>query len=146
MSKERYNQIIDEAYDNYKKDQNGIIGSDWTYRLSNSSGHDLFRLYTKEEFVEKCKKDPKFWSEWTLSEKWGLKIEERELSWEERRDLLTPSQYDGTALNKYGKEDCGFGDISPFTDKVIHYWLDLHNIPTKLITITYNNETIESYE
>jgi hypothetical protein len=68
------------------------------------------------------------------------------LSWEERRDLLTPEQYDGTALNKYGHKDCGFGYISPFTDKVIHYWMNLHNIPTKLITVTYNNKTIESYE
>jgi hypothetical protein len=95
---------------------------------------------TKDEFINKCKTDPEF------SEKWGLKIEERELSWEERRDLLTPEQYDGTALNKYGHKDCDFGDISPFTDKVIHYWMNLHNIPTKLITITYNDKTIESYE
>ena len=130
MSKERYNQIIDEVYKNYfliKSMEKGPFGI---------SG----LILPKEEFINNCKTNPEF------SEKWGLKIEERELSWEERRDLLTPSQYDGTALNKYGKEDCRFGDISPFTDKVIHYWLDLHNIPTKLITLTYNNETIESYE
>jgi hypothetical protein len=95
---------------------------------------------TKKEFIDKCKTDTEF------SKRWGLKLEERELSWEDRRDLLTPNQYDGTELNKYSKEDCGFGYISPFTDKVIHYWLDLHNIPTKLIILTYNNETIESYE
>ena len=125
MSKERYHQIIDEVYDNYRA----------KVKLSQIPT-DL----TKEEFVELCKNDI------TFSVYWGLKIEERELSWEDRRDLLTPNQYDGTELNKYSKEDCGFGYISPFTDKVIHYWLDLHNIPTKLITITYNNETIESYE
>ena len=125
MNKERYNQIIDEAYDNYRA----------KVKLSQIPT-DL----TKEEFVELCKNDI------TFSVYWGLKIEERELSWEDRRDLLTPNQYDGTELNKYSKEDCGFGYISPFTDKVIHYWLDLHNIPTKLITLTYNNETIESYE
>jgi hypothetical protein len=125
MSKERYHQIIDEVYDNYRA----------KVKLSQIPT-DL----TKEEFVELCKNDI------TFSVYWGLKIEERELSWEDRRDLLTPNQYDGTELNKYSKEDCGFGYISPFTDKVIHYWLDLHNIPTKLITLTYNNETIESYE
>ena len=125
MNKERYNQIIDEAYDNYRA----------KVKLSQIPT-DL----TKEEFVELCKNDI------TFSVYWGLKLEERELSWEDRRDLLTPNQYDGTELNKYSKEDCGFGYISPFTDKVIHYWLDLHNIPTKLITLTYNNETIESYE
>jgi len=93
---------------------------------------------TQEEFINKCKTYPEL--------KWGLKIEERELSWEERRDLLTPEQYDGTALNKYGHKDCGFGYISPFTDKVIPYWMNLHNIPTKQITLTYNDKTIESYE
>jgi hypothetical protein len=125
MSKERYNQIIDEAYDNYRA----------KVKLSQIPT-DL----TKEEFVELCKNDI------TFSVYRGLKLEERELIWEERRDLLTPEQYDGTALNKYGHKDCGFGDISPFTDKVIHYWMNLHNIPTKLITITYNDKTIESYE
>jgi hypothetical protein len=124
MNKERYDQIIDETYENYESQQTNMF----------------IPIWSQDEFINKIKTDSKF------SETWGLKIEERELSWEERRDLLTPSQYDGTALNKYGKEDCGFGDISPFTDKVIHYWLDLHNIPTKLITLTYNNETIESYE
>ena len=132
MNKERYNQIIDEVYKNYKTENQ---------KLADVIGHGFHggRL-TQDEFINKCKTDSYF------SEKWGLQIEERELSWENRRDLLTPSQYDGTALNKYGKEDCRFGDISPFTDKVIHYWLDLHNIPTKLITLTYNNEKIESYE
>ena len=125
MNKERYNQIIDEAYDNYRA----------KVKLSQIPT-DL----TKEEFVELCKNDI------TFSVYRGLKLEERELIWEERRDLLTPEQYDGTALNKYGHKDCGFGDISPFTDKVIHYWMNLHNIPTKLITITYNDKTIESYE
>jgi hypothetical protein len=125
MNKERYNQIIDEVYDNYRA----------KVKLSQIPT-DL----TKEEFVELCKNDI------TFSVYRGLKLEERELIWEERRDLLTPEQYDGTALNKYGHKDCGFGDISPFTDKVIHYWMNLHNIPTKLITITYNDKTIESYE
>jgi thymidylate synthase len=53
-----------DAYENYKKDQNGIIGSDWTYRLSTPSGHDLFRLYTKEEFINKIKTDDKFAKKW----------------------------------------------------------------------------------
>lgn len=136
MSNERYNQIIDNAYNNYT--QTKIIKTDSGETHISPSGH--YNGMTKEQFINKIKMNPEF------SEKWGLKIGERELSWENRRDLLTPNQYDGTSLNKYGKEDCGFGYISPFTDKVIHYWLDLHNIPTKLITLIYNNEKIESYE
>lgn len=137
MSKERYNQIIDEVYENYQKEMLYHPEENW---LDNGVGEKSYRQLTQEEFINKCKTDNEF------SERWGLEIEERELSWENRRDLLTPNQYDGTSLNKYGKEDCGFGYISPFTDKMIHYWLDLHNIPTKLITLIYNKETIESYE
>lgn len=137
MSKERYNQIIDEVYENYQKEMLYHSEENW---LDNGVGEKSYRQLTQEEFINKCKTDNEF------SERWGLEIEERELSWENRRDLLTPNQYDGTSLNKYGKEDCGFGYISPFTDKMIHYWLDLHNIPTKLITLIYNKETIESYE
>jgi hypothetical protein len=63
------------------------------------------QITTKEEFINKCKTDVEF------SDKWGLEIEERELSDDE---------------------------------------LNIFNLfkqnPTKLITITYNNETIEIYE
>jgi len=135
MNKE---QIINEVYENYL--------NEWTFEKYPNDGSVYsvepikVKEHSKEQFVYRCKTNLEF------SERWGLKIEERELSWEERRDLLTPSQYDGTALNKYGKEDCRFGDISPFTDKVIHYWLDLHNIPTKQITLEYKQEKIYYYE
>jgi hypothetical protein len=150
MSKEQQ-ELLDEAYENYCKitPSEQVIGSDlnplknsmtWKRKTDYSSGYPIYERLTKEEFINKIKTDDEF------AKKWGLSIQERELSWEERRDLLTPEQYDGTALNKYGHKDCGFGDISPFTDKVIHYWMNLHNIPTKLITISYNDQTIESYE
>jgi hypothetical protein len=136
MDKEQQ-KLLDEAYENYTQ-TNIVKNDDGTETHTSPAGH--YNGMTKEGFINKIKTHPEF------SEKWGLKIEERELSWEERRDLLTPEQYDGTALNKYGHKDCGFGYISPFTDKVIHYWMNLHNIPTKQITLTYNNTTIESYE
>jgi thymidylate synthase len=41
-----------------------------------------------------------------------------EIPWEERREMLT----DPSDIRE-------FGNISPFTDKVINYWLDLKNIP-----------------
>jgi hypothetical protein len=110
MNKEKYNQIIDEVYKNYfliKSMEKGPFGI---------SG----LILPKEEFINNCKTNPEF------SEKWGLKIEERELSLEERRKLA-----------KYDSEF-----VSPMT---VESW-DRNNIPTKLITLTYNNETIESYE
>ena len=37
-------------------------------------------------------------------------------------------------------------NVSPFMEKQLSSMLDKENIPTKLITLTYNNEKIESYE
>ena len=70
MNKERYNQIIDDAYENYKTENQ---------KLADVIGHGFHggRL-TQDEFINKCKTDSYF------SETWGLKIEERELSLEER--------------------------------------------------------------
>lgn len=103
MSNEKHNQIIDEAYDNYRA----------KVKLSQIPT-DL----TKEEFVELCKNDI------TFSVYWGLKIEERELSLDERMKIWQ-NQQDGRSY-------------------FIMELLD--NIPTKLITTTYNNEIIESYD
>jgi hypothetical protein len=80
-------------------------------------------LLSKEEFINKCKTDQEF------SEKWGLTIKERELSLEERKKLM--------------KEDTEFYCRN---DAEIELYLAIENIPTKLITITYNDKTIESYE
>ena len=66
-------------------------------------------------FINKCKTDPEF------SEKWGLKIEERELTWEESNEYYNNHQ----------------------SLKVPYLGL---KVPTKAITVTYNDKTIESYE
>ena len=85
-----------------------------------------YRQYAKEEFINKCKTDSEF------SERWGLKIEERELSLEERYDWFTKTYNKNLtrSTNQYDMEDI----------------LNTNNIPTKSITITYNDKTIESYE
>ena len=112
MNKE---QIIDEAYENYCKSFDAQSEIE-----SHSFDTDPM---TKIMFVEKIKN-----LDW-FSEKWELKIEERELSLEER--------------TKYKmKRDNIARTIAPYT----HQILNNSNIPTKLITLTYNNETIESYE
>ena len=119
MNKE---QIIDEAYENYT--QTKIIKTDGGETHISPIGH--YNGMTKLQFINKCKTDSEF------SEKWGLKIEERELSFEERHMLWDDE----------GKE----ANVSPFMEKQLSSMLDKENIPTKLITLTYNNETIESYE
>jgi len=84
--------------------------------------YDVTYWLTKEEFINKCKTDTEF------SEEWGLKIEERELSKEERVALIQP--YGMDALIPKAREE----------------WMKRNNIPTKLITVTYKDKTIESYE
>ena len=122
---------IDEAYENYLK------GGDIKWLKQEEVDTPIGKMnipipYTKEEFINKCKTDTEF------SEKWGLKIEERELSWKERVEIARKT------LSK--EEFFEYGNLSPFTTPIITYWLNQNNIPTKLITVTYNNETIEVYE
>ena len=104
-------QIIDEAYENYET------------KTEIMRGHGFHgTLLSQEEFINKCKSDIEF------SEKWGLKIEERELSEGDRGLLLQPLGLD--PLTKEGRD---------------RLWKE-NNLPTKVITIIYNDKTIESYE
>ena len=128
MNKE---QIIDEAYENYNKEiiRQREIQKEEVNRLRSQGKRvrvNLIELLTKEEFINKIKTDSEF------SEKWGLKIEERELSFEERHMLWDDE----------GKE----ANVSPYMEKQLSSMLDKENIPTKLITLTYNNEIIEIHE
>ena len=68
MNKERYNQIIDEAYENYKSTtlESDMKKSAWELTVQSMSGKKF--IISQEEFINKCKTDPEF------SEKWGLKI------------------------------------------------------------------------
>ena len=76
--------LIDEAYENYTKSLIDSItfserGKHFKSNgLEFNSGYPNYIHYTKEEFINKCKTDQDF------SEKWGLTIEEREVSLEER--------------------------------------------------------------
>lgn len=54
---------------------------------------------------------------------------ERELTWEERRDLLTEDQRRGKVPDKNGLYQGDFGDLSPHTVIMIHYFCDCHGIP-----------------
>jgi hypothetical protein len=116
MNKEQ-EELLDEAYENFVKS------------IENNRPEGYVRkVMTKSEFMKESNFNKDF------REYWGLKIEERELSWKERSKLLSTEQF------------YEFGFLSPFTDVIINYYLNQKNIPTKLIRITYNDKTIESYE
>ena len=119
--KERYNQIIDEAYCNYK-----IL----THK-ENERNHPMKYVsgvnhLTETSFIQMCKIDSDF------SKKWGLKIEERELNAIERMEYYS---------KQYMKED-----ESMSIDELLKVDYEGLNIPTKLITITYQENKIEVYE
>ena len=54
---------------------------------------------------------------------------ERELTWEERVNMLTEDQRRGNVPAKNGVYQGDYGYLSPFTDKIIHYFCDLHGVP-----------------
>ena len=130
--------IIEECYNSYLKADKDSF--DRWLRLD-SSIVAKWTPYTQKEFINKIKTEPKF------SEKWGLKIEERELSFEERWDLSEKYGY-RKKVGEMPSETETFNGVnereefnSMMNDPVMST-----NLPTKLITLTYNNETIESYE
>ena len=109
MNNERYNQIIDEAYENWIKES-------WNGRIYPNQNN-------KEQFINRIKTDSEF------SERWGLKIEERELTTVEERQ-------------KYDRfYDYLFGEYPEH-----HKTLDNRGVPRKIITVTYKDEKTEIYE
>ena len=121
MNNERYNQIIDEAYENfintYKSKNGEIILPPFDYIDDNGV------IMSKEQFITNIKYDHWF------SERWGLKIDEREL----------------TTVKERKKYDRFFDDlIGEYPEH--HKTLDNRGVPRKIITITYKEEKIEVYE
>ena len=106
MNKKRFKQIIDEVYNKY---------------LTKYVGYD--DVPSKELFLFEIKNNTEF------SERWGLKIEERELSENERYKIFDERGYE-FRMNNWSKEE----------------QYDKANIPTKLITLEYNQEKIYIYE
>ena len=111
------NELLDEAYQNYF---NTYPDAEKTFQYE---GHNIeTRRMTKDEFIDMVKTDEEY------GRRWGLKIDERELSEGERGLLLQPLGLD--PLTKEGRD---------------RLWKE-NNLPTKLITITYQGKKIESYE
>jgi hypothetical protein len=129
MNKEQQ-ELVDEAYKNFI--YNPSYKAEGVADLMESQAGQLVKCPTQQEFIDKIKTDSKF------SEKWGLKIEERELIQRERLQLLW--------------KVCREENIPPDSKELEDFWLryneimSKYNIPTRLITITYNDKTIENYE
>ena len=124
MNKEQQ-ELLDNVYKNwFEKGRTEFEEfADPMFMSEDALGEEKFHKISKEWFIEQIKTDTEF------SERWGLKIEERELSLEERVKLTI-----------------GTEEYRNYTEERWKEYIGTKSIPTKLITITYNNKTIESYE
>jgi type II secretory pathway predicted ATPase ExeA len=130
MNKEQ-EKLVDEAYNNFIKKTKGLnlfleVNKD-IVAVEGPVYNAHPKLLTQEEFINKCKTNTEF------SEKWGLTIEERELSLLERREIAK------IKLNR--KEWCDVLFLAHYKETY-----DKYNIPTRIITLSYNNKTATSYE
>ena len=116
MNKEQQ-ELLDDAYKNFVK----------SVENNRPAGY-VRKVITKSDFIKESNFNKDF------REYQGLKMEERELSLEERYDLIEKDKH--SQFVKW--QSLGTNRIKEV--------LDEHNVPTKLITITYNDKTIESYE
>ena len=116
------------------KEQQELLDGVYVYYCKSFENQTLIEEYsfdtdpmTQFMFINKIKTNPEF------SEKWGLTIEERELSLLERREIAR------IKLNRKEWSDVLF---------LAHYkeTYDKYNIPTRIITLSYNNKTATSYE
>ena len=107
------------------KEQEELVGEVYDKYTKKYVGYD--DVPSKELFLFEIKNNPDF------SERWGLKIEELELTLEERYKIALPiwKEKYGILANMMVPTNV---DNTPY------------KIPTKLITMSYNDKTIESYE
>jgi len=113
LSKKEQQELLDEAYENYCKSfENQTLIEQYSFDTD---------PMTQFMFINKCKTDKEF------SEKWGLTIEERELSLEERATI-----WDNTH--------------NPAGNIFTHNQYDENNIPKRAISLRYNHKTITNYE
>jgi len=119
-NKQQHHQIIDEVYNNY------LNGGDVKWLKQREVDTPLGKMnfpipYSKEEFINRIKTDDMF------SEKWELKIKEKVLSLEERSKIWDETH-------------------NPAGNIYTHNQYNENNLPTKQLTITYKDKTIEIYE
>ena len=127
MSREQQ-ELLDEAYENWLMNTKKMVDKEILKKFIQHTPN-----IHKEEFINKIKTDDEF------ANKWGLRIEERELSTKERVDIFN------LKMIKEGirTQIATVGVVESYWKKSLEE--TRHNIPTKLITITYNDKPIESY-
>jgi hypothetical protein len=127
---ERYNQMIGDAYQAYlKKWKPQPVVENELHWMEQELVND--RPLPKDMFIHCIKNDDEF------AKKWGVKITERELSFDERTN--------------YGVDILGYESLLDYghsqnDDDIILELLNIWNVPTKVITLDYKHEIVEYYE
>jgi hypothetical protein len=130
----------EEAYENYLQEWNSNC-EDENFKSENgeiSMMHDddpypIYVPYSEEEFIWQVKFED------TFAKRWGVSVNRRELTFEERCEIQI-DKLDGM----YSSEKNIF--IHHSIDEVKRITMDKNKIPKKVISLTYNNKTIEIYE
>ena len=128
--------LVDEAYENYCKSfENQTLIEEYSFDTD---------PMTQFMFINKCKTNPEF------SEKWGLKIEEKVLdncNWKHLKQRAYGYNNLLESHPKYNpKWQSKIKDIDKLSEGELMTILQSLPGPNKLITITYKDKTIESYE
>ncbi len=118
--------MMEEAYKNYKLKHNFQINQG-------------IEILCQEEFIHSIKTDDEF------AKAWGVIVEVRELSREERYNLM-PTKTGHSKGNIENRKK--INNFEGNTTGVSYHeeWLDSFCIPTKAISLTYNNQTEVIYE
>jgi hypothetical protein len=124
---DQYQEIIEMAYQNYVTTVKNSIDLATREGILKPGGPDDYNYLSKDSFVHRIKSDKGF------SKDWGLKIVERDLDLEERRKLVTLEMH---------REIYNAGDPSTLSHPEIDQW----SVPTKVVTVTHKDLTIEVYE
>jgi hypothetical protein len=122
MSKQKYNQIIDRAYEDYSRayEKDNSVGL--TLLVRRTDGKSTYRKPDKEMFESMVLHDESF------AKKWGFSVSKREMTWEETVQWVM--RYTDVELeNLYIVEEAH----KPTT-------------PRNIIQIEYQNESAEIYE
>jgi len=68
---------------------------------------------------------------------YGFQVYTRELDWKERVEI---------ARNTLDKEIFSeYGNLSPFTTPIITYWMNQFNIPTRAISLMWNQRSVDTF-
>lgn len=121
-------KLTEEIYENYLNKRRDSNADNYTQRVN---GGKIIRRYTQEELINKIKTDKEF------AKKWDVEIVEKALTKNERMDCWFKN-------HKPNRDVCDSVDTSSESEQHRHF--DGAGVPTKLITITYNNQTEEIYE